>query len=260
MSKTFSYTAGDPSPDVTWYRKEKKIISNESERIHVSYDKISGISVVTVTNANKGDSGDYTVRARNKHGSFTFTVVVAVGKPLLDREPDANQKVKERKTSVTIIGSESESEEVTRRSHTTKKVLTEEESMTTEYRDKVSKERYSRSESVESKTEKRFSAESSVDASVTGVTTTSDTAITQETLGSAVPDGTTKTAQEDDDLVTQVSWEDDWTIADGSFPPRFSRTPDPVYVEVGEDIVLTCTVKGGHYCICCTQLLYRSKT
>lgn len=73
---------GDPEPDVTWHRGDTEVKkSKRDRRIKTDWDIKEDIYSLLISDATKEDSGDYTVRATNENGSFTYTVTVLVGIP-----------------------------------------------------------------------------------------------------------------------------------------------------------------------------------
>ena len=73
---------GDPEPDVLWFRGDKEVKPKKHDkRIKMDWDMKTDLYTLTIKEAVKDDAGDYTVKAVNKFGSFTFTVTVLVGRP-----------------------------------------------------------------------------------------------------------------------------------------------------------------------------------
>ena len=165
---------GDPEPEVTWYKGEKKLkMSKREPRIKIDWDMAQDLNILVIMDANKDDSGEYTVVAENEHGTFRFTVTVLVGK---------------------TAGAE-----IIRTTESKRTVTTIEETV--------------------------------VDGEVVERTSKSETS-------EATPEVTVeKTDISEGPLPVEV-------IHEEGTAPKFEQPPEPMLVDIGEEIRLTCRVTG----------------
>uniref|UniRef100_UPI00398EECC7 myomesin-2 n=1 Tax=Pristiophorus japonicus TaxID=55135 RepID=UPI00398EECC7 len=68
--------AGDPIPEVTWMKSDRELVSGEHYQLAVEKTTVT----FTIQQVTSEDSGKYSVFVRNKYGSETATVTVAVYK------------------------------------------------------------------------------------------------------------------------------------------------------------------------------------
>ena len=73
---------GDPSPDVEWFKDEKKLKqSKKDKRIKIGWDVAEDLNVLHITDVTESDAGSFTAKATNKWGVVVTTVSVIVVPP-----------------------------------------------------------------------------------------------------------------------------------------------------------------------------------
>ncbi|XP_053369776.1 M-protein, striated muscle isoform X2 [Clarias gariepinus] len=78
--KTLSLTCtvwGDPKPEVTWFKNEQEVISDDHNQISFESGKFASLTIKTVT---VDDSGKYSINVRNKYGGEFVEITVSVYK------------------------------------------------------------------------------------------------------------------------------------------------------------------------------------
>ncbi|XP_051528125.1 myomesin-2 isoform X3 [Myxocyprinus asiaticus] len=78
--KTLSLTCtvwGDPSPEVTWFKNEQEVLSDDRYKITFEGGKFSSLTINTVT---VEDSGKFSINVRNKYGGEFVEITVSVYK------------------------------------------------------------------------------------------------------------------------------------------------------------------------------------
>ena len=78
---------GEPLPEVTWQKDNKKIKSKKDKRFAVNWITEENKNVLEIKDARIEDSGAYTVNATNEAGTVSSTVVVAVTATVIE-EPE----------------------------------------------------------------------------------------------------------------------------------------------------------------------------
>ncbi|KAL4659860.1 myomesin-2-like [Arapaima gigas] len=76
--KTLSLTCtvwGDPNPEVTWFKNEQEVISDDHNVISFEGGKFASLTIKSVTSE---DSGKYSINVRNKYGGEFVEVTVSV--------------------------------------------------------------------------------------------------------------------------------------------------------------------------------------
>ncbi|KAA0707827.1 Myomesin-2 165 kDa connectin-associated protein 165 kDa titin-associated protein M-protein [Triplophysa tibetana] len=78
--KTLSLTCtvwGDPSPEVTWFKNEQEVLSEDRYKITFESGKFASLTINTVT---VEDSGKFSINVRNKYGGEFVEITVSVYK------------------------------------------------------------------------------------------------------------------------------------------------------------------------------------
>lgn len=94
-------TSGDPEPDITWYKGDKLIKPRKwDKKKRITWDLATEFSILEIKNLDMNDSGEYTVKGTNKHGttSATFNVIV--------QDKSKKKKVKGKVSATTEESSE----------------------------------------------------------------------------------------------------------------------------------------------------------
>ncbi|XP_064180515.1 myomesin-2 isoform X3 [Anguilla rostrata] len=76
--KTLSLTCtvwGDPSPEVTWFKNEQEVASDDHNLISFESGKFASLTIKSVTSE---DSGKYSINVRNKYGGEFVEITVSV--------------------------------------------------------------------------------------------------------------------------------------------------------------------------------------
>ncbi|XP_011617620.1 myomesin-2 isoform X4 [Takifugu rubripes] len=68
---------GEPTPEVTWFKNEQEVISNEHTRVTFDGGKFASLVINKVT---PDDSGKYSINVRNKYGGEFVEITVSVYK------------------------------------------------------------------------------------------------------------------------------------------------------------------------------------
>ncbi|XP_072772194.1 myomesin-2 isoform X3 [Nerophis lumbriciformis] len=76
---------GEPTPEVTWFKNEQEVASNEHTRITFDGGKFASMVINQVT---PEDSGKYSINVRNKYGGEFVEITVSVYRPG-DKIPEA---------------------------------------------------------------------------------------------------------------------------------------------------------------------------
>ncbi|KAG7492958.1 hypothetical protein MATL_G00020940 [Megalops atlanticus] len=80
--KTLSLTCtvwGDPSPEVTWFKNEQEVVSDEHNLISFESGKFASLTIKSVSSE---DSGKYSINVRNKYGGEFVEITSKVSHPL----------------------------------------------------------------------------------------------------------------------------------------------------------------------------------
>ncbi|MCJ8737942.1 hypothetical protein PDJAM_G00029800 [Pangasius djambal] len=78
--KTLSLTCtvwGDPKPEVTWFKNEQEVVSDDHNQISFESGKFASLTIKFVT---VDDSGKYSINVRNKYGGEFVEITVSVYK------------------------------------------------------------------------------------------------------------------------------------------------------------------------------------
>uniref|UniRef100_A0AAR2J9Q2 Myomesin 2a n=1 Tax=Pygocentrus nattereri TaxID=42514 RepID=A0AAR2J9Q2_PYGNA len=78
--KTLSLTCtvwGDPKPEVTWFKNEQEVLSDDHNQISFESGKFASLTIKNVT---VEDSGKYSINVRNKYGGEFVEITVSVYK------------------------------------------------------------------------------------------------------------------------------------------------------------------------------------
>ncbi|XP_076880759.1 myomesin-2 isoform X2 [Brachyhypopomus gauderio] len=78
--KTLSLTCtvwGDPKPEVTWFKNEQEVVSDDHNQISFESGKFASLTIKCVT---VDDSGKYSINVRNKYGGEFVEITVSVYK------------------------------------------------------------------------------------------------------------------------------------------------------------------------------------
>ncbi|XP_036442177.1 myomesin-2-like isoform X2 [Colossoma macropomum] len=78
--KTLSLTCtvwGDPKPEVTWFKNEQEVVSDDHNQISFESGKFASLTIKNVT---VEDSGKYSINVRNKYGGEFVEITVSVYK------------------------------------------------------------------------------------------------------------------------------------------------------------------------------------
>ncbi|KAF4083411.1 hypothetical protein AMELA_G00141020 [Ameiurus melas] len=78
--KTLNLTCtvwGDPKPEVTWFKNEQEVVSDDHNQITFESGKFASLTIKTVT---VDDSGKYSINVRNKYGGEFVEITVSVYK------------------------------------------------------------------------------------------------------------------------------------------------------------------------------------
>ena len=207
---------------MTWFKEDKQIKPKRGDkRIKVDWDMKTGLNILVIEDATKDDEGKYVVIAENKFGTFKFSVTVLVGRP----EGGEIIKTTESKRAVTVIEETVVDGEVVER--TVKEDVSEGEPKTV-----VEKITLEGSKPVQTAAQATLStSEESADLTMKGV---ADESVTlSETM-----------------KITGTATEESLTPMEGS-PPKFSQPPEPIFVDFGETIKLSCKVEGWHITVLC---------
>ena len=245
---------GSPKPEVTWYKADSKL--KTEDRSEVKYSDDDEIHFLIIVDATADDAGDYTIIAENEHGRFKFTVTVLVGRP---EGAEIVKKTIESKRSVKVI------EETMVDGKMVERVV--QEDVTEDVKeDEPKKETVSETtKMVMQETPKTEDVETAFMITLGGdteaveltgtKTVKTDTSKTEETTIKAESTETTMTEEgvvEEKASVTKskpaethdVSSTDSFIIEDAGEPPKFVVPPEPVFVDVGETVKLSCKVTG----------------
>lgn len=218
------YTVGDPEPEVSWYKDDVPIKPRRGDkRIKADWDMKQDLNILTIIEATKEDEGTYTVIAENKFGSFKFSVTVLVGRP----EGAEIIKTTESKKSVTVV----------------------EETVV----DGKVVERTVKEDVSETEPETVVETISAVSEATPTETTVTEKTVTKKTSEEAVHiKGSKDKLAESASALQIVSIEGSEPESDTDEEgkaPKFVQAPEPVFVNFGETIRLTCKVEGGHKCL-----------
>ncbi|XP_059385239.1 M-protein, striated muscle isoform X4 [Carassius carassius] len=83
---------GDPSPEVTWFKNEQEVVSDDRYKITFEGGKFASL---TINNVQVEDSGKYSINVRNKYGGEFVEITVSVYKQGGDiPEPKLGQMAK----------------------------------------------------------------------------------------------------------------------------------------------------------------------
>uniref|UniRef100_A0A8C1MCN2 Myomesin 2a n=1 Tax=Cyprinus carpio TaxID=7962 RepID=A0A8C1MCN2_CYPCA len=83
---------GDPSPEVTWFKNEQEVVSDDRFKITFEGGKFASL---TINNVHVEDSGKYSINVRNKYGGEFVEITVSVYKQGGDiPEPKLGQMAK----------------------------------------------------------------------------------------------------------------------------------------------------------------------
>lgn len=72
--KVIANISGLPKPDVYWYKKDTKLISNN--KCTITYE--NNVSIITIESVERSDSDKYTIEAKNTAGTCTVDVTLKV--------------------------------------------------------------------------------------------------------------------------------------------------------------------------------------
>ena len=206
--------AGDPSPDVTFYKGDKQIkVRKYDKRIQIDWNMDTDVYELIIKNAKKEDAGDYVIKAENSTGHFTYTVSVVVGKPKDMGVIETSRSM----TSVeeTIVDGEVKMQKVTK----------EEKVMETVEGETITKVA-SVTEEVKAIPAEEAKAEVSVQEVKEDIVTTETV---EETVGQ-VEEPASESEEEEEE--------------EDSGAPTIEVAPEPVCVAIGETICLTTKVTG----------------
>lgn len=90
---------GDPQPEVTWFKNEQEVVSNDHNQISFDSGKFASLTIKSVT---VDDSGKYSINVRNKYGGEFVEITVSVYKLGEDiPEPKLGQTARPTKTPAT---------------------------------------------------------------------------------------------------------------------------------------------------------------
>ena len=88
---------GEPVPEVTWLRADTPLSDQFDTRIEIECDDNDNLHILIIHNASVEDTGDYTIRADNIHGTMSVTVRVVVTAKGQEKPKDKpKEKPKER--------------------------------------------------------------------------------------------------------------------------------------------------------------------
>lgn len=68
---------GDPKPEVTWFKNEQEVVSDDHNQITFESGKFASLTIKSVT---VDDSGKYSINVRNKYGGEFVEITVSVYK------------------------------------------------------------------------------------------------------------------------------------------------------------------------------------
>ncbi|XP_027025431.1 myomesin-2 isoform X2 [Tachysurus fulvidraco] len=106
--KTLSLTCtvwGDPKPEVTWFKNEQEVVSDDHNQISFESGKFASLTIKSVT---VDDSGKYSINVRNKYGGEFVEITVSVYKLGEDiPEPKLGQMAKPSTASKSVAPSSS---------------------------------------------------------------------------------------------------------------------------------------------------------
>lgn len=68
---------GDPKPEVTWFKNEQEVVSDDHNQISFESGKFASLTIKSVT---VDDSGKYSINVRNKYGGEFVEITVSVYK------------------------------------------------------------------------------------------------------------------------------------------------------------------------------------
>ncbi|XP_060735061.1 myomesin-2 isoform X4 [Tachysurus vachellii] len=101
--KTLSLTCtvwGDPKPEVTWFKNEQEVVSDDHNQISFESGKFASLTIKSVT---VDDSGKYSINVRNKYGGEFVEITVSVYKLGEDiPEPKLGQMAKPSTASKSV--------------------------------------------------------------------------------------------------------------------------------------------------------------
>jgi len=139
------WQSGFPKPEVKWYHGDERIKPKKGDkRIRCGYDSNNDLYVLQIQSALIEDSGLYSVKISNDHGSAKATVSVNISKEAKQETSSVEEKqeissleeVKKQqsKETVTEVNKIKEGEDLETETKITKKVTLEESSESTTYR------------------------------------------------------------------------------------------------------------------------------
>ena len=268
---------GKPVPAVTWYKAGKPINKEDDKRISIEFNESKEFCIFVITNSTPDDAGDYTVIAENDYGQFKFTVTVLVGKPegaeLVTKTMESKSTVKvieetlvdgkvvertvKEETSTGDQPLVQETQTVDQTYETTSAeagamfILGESKEPEQGFLHLTPEEKKKRMESTEHSTTLKTTKDTQAKESIgheetiilqaeqlegTSTETFKLATLAGETTVEELKLDTSKKDQKD--KVTTVS-----TLEDGE-APKFIEAPEPIFVDFGETIKLTCRVSG----------------
>ena len=256
----------------------------DDTKIKVQHDEKQDLHILIILDATESDAGDYTVIAENKYGSFKFTVTVLVGKPegaeivmktvqskrTVVEETLVDGKVVERVVKEDTTEEAPETVELKPEEVKPKEVVTE--LVSAEIKPEVTTEA-----KMEVEETKSVSSTQDIGMTETLVLERTEDVTSTETKTSETSQATVLTAEPSEDQVTmkvtevkeevkkvavkkakpteseessssssssEESSSESSSEEEEGKPPKFVQPPEPVFVDVGETIQLSCKVSG----------------
>lgn len=79
---------GDPTPEVSWTKNEKELVSDDRYKLKFEHGKFASITIAAVSTA---DSGKYALLVKNKYGTEAGEFTVSVYNPEDDEAKEGNK-------------------------------------------------------------------------------------------------------------------------------------------------------------------------
>lgn len=224
---------------MTWYKTGEPIQPKKDDsRVKVDYDQKQSLHILVIMDANTQDAGDYTAIARNDYGSFKFTVTVLVGNT--EGAEIVKKTVESKRTTKLIEETIVDGKVVDKTVHeVTEEMPTVSESVDTSVTQKITESGsdVALQEEIKFETDVQTTRKQSKSEIVT---IKEQKTVKESSVERKIGDEVKMTKKEK--IMTSESSQK--ISGEEGQPPKFTQPPEPVLVDVGETIKLTCRVSG----------------